>query len=65
MKRVLKVTLHLNDGTKDVCNVAAKDDLTARSKAEVALRNQWDGVNGKFPGIDFAEIEWVCDIHAG
>ncbi len=65
MKRVFKVTLRLKDGSKDVFNVLAKDDLEARSKAEVDLRKAWDEVDGKFPGVDFAEIELVCVIDAG
>ena len=64
MKRVFKVTLRLNSGSKDVFNVQAKDDLQARSKAEVELRKAYKEVGDKFPGVDFAEIEWVCDIHA-
>ena len=65
MKRVFKVTLRLKDGTKDVFNVRANDDVEARAKAIKEVQTAYEDVEGKFVGVDFAEIEWVCDIHAG
>jgi hypothetical protein len=64
MKRVFKVTLRLKDGSKDVFNVLANDDVEARAKAVKELQTAYEDVEGKFVGVDFAEIEWVCDIHA-
>jgi hypothetical protein len=65
MKRVFKVTLRMKDGSKDVFNVRANDDIEARKLAVSDLQKSFELEEAKFPGVDFAEIEWVCDIHAG
>lgn len=62
MRRVFLVKLYLQDGSQWDEHVEAKDDTQAREKAVRKLKKSFISNRFLFPGVDFAEITWVCDL---
>ena len=66
MKRVFKVTLHLNDMSKNDYRIATKkDDQDAREIAVQLEIKSFEHANLKFPGVEMAEVEFVSYLDAG
>jgi hypothetical protein len=63
--RVFKVKIHLKDGSHNVYNIVANDDLEARSKAEQMEKQSFKELShAPYPGTDYCETEIVCRLDA-
>lgn len=64
MKRIFEVRMFLNDGSTNIYNVSAKDDLIARELAVKMEEKSWKdfGLKSDNPGLDFCEIKRLCDL---
>ena len=62
MLHVFKVRIQYANGSHTVYNVAALDDLTARTKAIAEDALAFKESEAKQPQVDFCETTFVCDI---
>lgn len=71
MKKVFKVILSYVGGTVYEYELtefffSAVNDLGLRERAEQLAMKKWKkkfpSNSKKFPGVDYAEIEWICDL---